>query len=77
MKKEIRRDVTQTIPIASLDARAQERARTLRAKYGWQLFTYHDGPPDAGRDIVGANLPTVDDGYEWFRIEFPEGEPPC
>lgn len=73
---EPRRDVTQTKPLAALDARAQERARMLRAKYGWELYVYHDGPPNAGMDIVGANLPHIDDTREYWRIVFPEGQTP-
>ena len=53
---------------------AQIRANELRAKYGWELYAYHDGPPGAGRWIVGANLPTTDDTREYFRIQFDEAK---
>ena len=70
-----RREVTQTKHVIELDVPAQIRANELRAKYGWELYAYHDGPPNAGRWIVGANLPTTDDTREYFRIQFDEAKP--
>ena len=69
-REEPRMEVTQTKPLAALDARAQERAKMLRAKYGWTLYIFHDGPPNAGLDIVSANLPFSDDTREWFVVDF-------
>lgn len=62
-------EVTRGIDIAKLDGRAQDRARMLRKKYGWVLYVYHDGPPNAGLDIVSANGPMPGDTRAWFQIE--------
>lgn len=74
-REEPRMEVTRTKPLAELDDRAQERARTLRTKYGWTLYTFRDGGPE-GRWIVSANLPFSDDTRDWHVVTFPEGDAP-
>ena len=65
-----RREVTHTKHVIELDIPAQIRANEMRTRYGWEVYVSHDGPPNGGKDIVSANLPRVDDGYEWFHVIF-------
>lgn len=66
------REVTQTIPVENLDARAQERARHLRKVYGWTLYAFQDGPPATARWIVSANCPFHDDTRDWSVVDLGE-----
>ena len=66
-------EVTQTVPVGKLDEKAQKDAR-----YKWEMFretvyVYHDGPPNAGRDICSVNGPMPGDTRPWMVIEFEEG----
>lgn len=72
-REEPRKDVTKVKPVGELDAQAQARARHLLAVYGWTLYVFHDGPPNAGRDIVSANCPFADDTRDWSVVQFEEG----
>lgn len=65
MRHEPVREVTQTIPVEKLDARAQVNARVKWEMFRETVYAYDD----VARWICSVNQPHADDGRKWFKVE--------
>lgn len=76
-REEPRLNVTRTKPVGELDAQAQLDAKRKQAMFrDERVYVFHDGPPNAGRDICSVNGPIAGDTRDWHVVTFPEGDLP-